>query len=82
MFTVKLYSDGRLFLVQTKRIVIYRKNSDTLELVTGEESFFIRDPNAKPRVEDGTRETYFSHAFIENEQGATTQRVSHDMAML
>jgi hypothetical protein len=78
MFTVKLYQNQSLKLVQSKKISIYKDKPDAIiELVTDEESFFIKDvfQKAPDKID------YYDCAYIENERGSTTQRVTPNMVL-
>ena len=84
MFTVKLYQGSHLRILQTKEVNIYKfykgeinEKSETVELVTDNGSFFIADPmRAKATTED-----FYDCAYIENERGSTTQRVTPNMVL-
>ena len=81
MFTVKLYQGTHLKIVQTKMVDVYKasaKNGELFELVTDEGSFFITAPETK-RVDNTV--DFWDCAYVENERGATTQRITPDMVL-
>ena len=81
MFTVKLYSGKHLKIVQTKMVDVYKERNKeaVIELVTDEASFFIADPMGQKDVKNQT--DIWDCAYIENERGATTQRVTPKMVL-
>jgi hypothetical protein len=83
MFTVKLYSGKHLKIVQTKMVDVYkeRKFDGVIEVVTDDESFFIRDLTKCVNTERNGQPNYWDCAYVENERGATTQRITPKMIL-
>jgi hypothetical protein len=85
MFTVKLYSGTHLKIVQTKMVDVYKERSKQgeIELVTDEASYFIAAVSPKDMMKNtiGGQPDFWDSAYIENERGATTQRITPKMVL-